>query len=692
MDAELLLEIGTEEIPSGYLENGLNELKRLTEACLKENRIEVSGHINIYGTPRRLVLIGKGISERQENLETEMTGPPKEVAYDGNGKPTKAAFGFAKKQGVAVEDLKCISTPRGEYLYVKRNIPGRPTKDILADALPDIIARIPWPKSMRWGDIGFSFARPIHWVLALLNSQVIPFEIAGIKSSNMTRGHRIMAPHIREVDSVEEYLKVTRELFVIIDREEREKEVIKAAEEKATMAGGKPELDPDLVTTVANLAEFPSAVCGSFDRAFLDLPDSVLITPMKEHQKYFPVYDEKGRLMPNFIAVNNTVARDESVVRKGHERVLRARLSDAGFFFREDRKRKLVDRLEDLKGVIYQARLGTSFEKVMRFTELSRYLSEKLIPDKTGDVVLAATLCKCDLVTHMVTEFPSLQGIIGREYAIMDGHSAEVCNAISEHYYPLRAGDELPSSGIGAIVSIADRMDTITGCFAVGLEPSGNADPFALRRHSLAIIRIIQESGWDVSLYDFINKSLSFLADDIKFDKDAVFSRVLEFFRERYKQMMLRAGYESDLIEAIISTEFDSINALAFRIEQLKRFVAESGEFQALTSTFKRVKNILKKQQDAFEVLPDLFKETSEVNLWSAYNNIKNEFDNCMAGGKFYEALNLLAELREPVDVFFEGVEILSRDDEGLRRNRVGLLQYLERLFLRAADLSKISF
>lgn len=691
MGAELLLEIGTEEIPSGYLEDGLNEFKRLAEACLKENRIEVSGPIKTCGTPRRLVLIGKDISDRQEDLEIEMTGPPRNVAYDSDGKPTNAAFGFAKKQGVPVEDLECITTPKGEYLYVKRREAGRATKDVLAEALPELIAGIPWPKSMRWGDVGFSFARPIHWVLAILNGQIIPFEVAGVKSGNITQGHRIMAPDFREVNSVEQYLSIIKGSSVLIKREEREGHVIMAAGKAAEIAGGKAAIDPELLATVTNLVEFPSAVCGSFDSQFLELPESVLVTPMKEHQKYFPIYDDKGRLMPNFIAINNTDSRDESVVRKGHERVLRARLSDAAFFFEEDRKRPLKERLEDLKKVIYQADLGTSYDKVKRFSKLGEYLSAMLMPEITEDVVMAATLCKCDLVTHMVTEFPSLQGIIGKEYALMDGYSEEVSNAISEHYLPLRAGDELPSSKVGAIVGSADRMDTISGCFAVGLEPSGNTDPFALRRHALAIIRIIQEMGWNLSLNEFIKKSISFLAEDITFDKEKVFLKVRDFFRERYKQMLLRSGYEPELIEAVISAEFDRIHLLASRIDQLRRFIADSGDFQALASTFKRVKNILKKQQDNFEVVPELFKESCEILLWTTYNGIKNDFDRCLTKGDFYGAINLLAELRKPVDDFFDGVEVLSKDDEGLRKNRVGLLQCLERLFLSAADLSKIS-
>lgn len=691
MGAELLLEIGTEEIPSAYLEQGLNELRRLAEACLRENRIEITGNLHTYGTPRRLVLIGEGLSERQKDLVQENTGPPKNVAYNKEGKPTKAAIGFAQRQGVSVEDLECVNTPKGEYLYVKRRIPGRPTEDILAEVLPKLFADIPWPKSMRWGNIGYAFVRPVQWVLALLNGGVVPFEMAGVKSSNTTRGHRFMAPEIKEVSDVQGYLKEMEKSFVIIDQQKREEIVERVAGDEARRVGGRPAQDPELVKTVANLTEHPSAVCGSFDEAFLDLPGPVLVTAMKEHQKYFAIYDENAQLMPNFVAINNTVVRDESVVRRGHERVLRARLSDADFFFREDRKRLLGDRLDDLKRVIYQADLGTSYAKVQRFTRLAGYLAEKVFPDKVGDVKTTARLCKCDLVTHMVTEFPSLQGVMGREYARLEGMSEEVYLGIYEHYLPARAEGQLPTSKIGAVVGLADRMDTIAGCFAVGLEPSGTADPFALRRHSLASIRVIEDMGWDLSLKEFIAKGLSVLSDEIEFDSDRVFTRVLAFFRERYKQLMLRSGYKTDLIEAVISVTFDRINELRSRIDQLKEFTSESSEFQELALTFKRVTNILKKQEKTFEVDTTLFKETCECDLWETYQALKGDVHEYLEKMDYYKALDLMVRLRKPVNEFFDGVEILTKENEALKANRVGILQQLAKLFLSVADLSKFS-
>jgi len=691
MSVELLLEIGTEEIPAGYLEDAVNELKRLAEAALKENRIAVSGEIITYYTPRRLVLACMGVAERQEDFTQEVMGPPRKSAYDQNGNPTKAATGFAAKNGISVDDITFIETTKGEYLFVKRMIPGRPAVEVLSGILPKLISQIPWPKSMRWADIGFSFARPIHWILALLGGKIIPFDIAGVASGNTTRGHRFMSPGTFEIEDFQDYLKKMKENYIIIDQEERRKAVEKGVNEMVKQVSGVPINDPDLVVTVANLVEYPSAVCGGFDRSFLELPAPVLITSMRKHQKYFAIEDDKGRLMPHFVAINNTIARDESIVTKGHERVLRARLSDAVFFFREDRKRSLADRLDTLKDVIYQAKLGTSWAKVERFSALAQALAEEVAPDKKDYAILAARLCKCDLVTSIVTEFTELQGVMGREYAMLDGHPEEVCTAIYEHYLPAKAGDELPKTVTGAIVGTADRLDTIAGCFAIGLEPTGAADPFALRRHALAIIRIIEDRGWNISLNDFISRALELLNKDISFEREKAHGGILNFFRERYKNRMLTAGYETDLIESVISAGFDRISELPSRMDQIKRFIKESGDFNALALTFKRVSNILKTQEKILSVDEALFKDPSESTLWTAYKGVKDNIKGLMTEGKYFEALNIIAGLKKPVDAFFDGVEVLTKESRELKNNRVAILQNIAGLFLGLADFSRFS-
>jgi len=690
MSVELLLEIGTEEIPAGYLDDAAEELKGLAEAALRENRINAGGEILVYYTPRRLAMMCPGLAERQEDCTQEVMGPPRKSAYDQEGRPTKAATGFAAKNGIPVEAITFIDTPKGEYLFVKRMIPGRSSLEVLAEILPKLISQISWPKSMKWADIGFPFARPIHWVLALFGGKVIPFEIAGVNSGNTTKGHRFMSPHVLEIKDFQDYLKKMKENFVVINQAERRKEIELGVTKRVKEVSGVPINDPDLVVTVANLVEYPSSVCGSFDRSFLELPAPVLITAMRKHQKYFAIEDGKGRLMPHFVAINNTIARDESIVKKGHERVLRARLSDAAFFFREDRKKPLIDRLDTLKDVIYQAKLGTSFAKVERFTALARLLAKETAPEKIEYVTLAAGLCKCDLVTSIVTEFTELQGIMGREYAILDGHPEEICTAIHEHYLPAKAGDDLPRTITGAIVGMADRMDTIAGCFAIGLEPTGAADPFALRRHALAIIRIIEDRGWNISLKEFISRSLD-LFKEIQFNREKAHAGILNFFRERYKNRMLAGGYDTDLIEAIVSAGFDRISELPSRMDQLRRFVKESGDFNSLALTFKRVSNILKNQEMILDVDETAFKDPTESALWTAYKGIKDNVKAFMAEKKYFEALNVIAGLKKPVDDFFDGVEVLTKESGRLKDNRVAILQNIAGLFLGLADFSRFS-
>ncbi len=691
MKGEFLLEIGTEEIPAGYLANGLKAFLKLTVELLGNERIEIGAKLEAFGTPRRLILLGRDLPQRQEDVVQEITGPPKAVAYDQDGHPTKAAEGFARKQGVSLDEILTIDTPKGEYLYVKRQIAGRPTGEILAGILPEVVERIPWPKTMRWGDVGFQFVRPIHWILALFDGEIVPFTVAGIKADALTFGHRFLAPDPVRISGIDDYLRAMREHFVIIDQKERERVIEEEIRSAATEVGGSPGTDPELLSTVANLVEYPSAVCGHFDEAFLRLPPPVLITPMKEHQKYFSVYNKNGGLMPNFVAINNTLARNEMVVKTGHERVLRARLSDADFFFEEDRKCPLAERLEDLKGVIFQARLGTSYEKVARFTELAEYLGKSILPDLLDDISMVAGLCKCDLVTQMVTEFPSLQGIMGREYARLEGYPEEICTAIHEHYLPDKAGGKIPDSKIGAIVGLADRMDTICGYFALGMEPSGTADPYALRRHAIAILKILETFAWDVSLVAFVKTTLSVLNRDLTFEIEPVFASVLLFFRERYKQLMLRAGYESEYIDAVISAGFDRVHLIKPRIEQVRMYASESDAFAALAFTFKRISNMLKKEETVYDADPALFREPCETALWNRYQEVEEKISICVSKAQYADAMDLLAGLRNPVDDFFDGVEILTKDSRALRENRIGLLQRLAELFMSIADFSKLS-
>jgi len=689
MEKELLLEIGTEEIPSGYLQGGLNEFVRLAEKCFSENRIRVSGGFQAKGTPRRIVLVGMGIADAQEDMLEEIIGPPSTVSFDKDGRPTKAAMGFAKRNEVELSELEIARTPKGEYLFIRKRTVGRPTGEVLSDVLPGLIGSIPWPKVMRWGRESFSFVRPIHWILALLDGKIVPFSIAGIESGNISRGHRFMAPDDFEVSGVSHYQSAMRERFVIVDPTERKELVEKEIAETAAFIGGRVIVDEELIETVANLVEFPSGVCGSIDSQFLSLPEPVLITAMRKHQKYFAVCDDKGKLIPYFVAVNNTLVRDAAVVKKGYERVLRARLSDAEFFVRDDQKRPLLDRLEDLKGVLFQAGLGTSYQKVQRFTRLARYMAEDVCPEKIRQVELICSLCKCDLTTQIVSEFPELQGVMGRQYAMMEGYLPDICDAIMEHYMPGRAGDDLPKTELGAVVGLADRIDTIAGFFAMHMEPTGSADPFALRRHAIAVLRILKGMEWNLSLASAVNNALEVLSKQLSFDSSEVFINIMAFFKERFKYFMQREGYENDFIEAATASGFDFIPDVCSRLDALKGFAREASEFISLTRTCKRVSNILKKESLGVEVVPALFQADCERELWTDIEKAERKVSECIGSGDYREALFLMAGLREPIDRFFQEVEVLVKDNEPLRANRVGLLRRAEALFLSMADFSK---
>lgn len=687
---DLLVEIGTEEIPSDYLEPGIRSLCNIAKEAFAENRLRIDGEIVGYGTPRRLVLIAREMHDMQEDMVVSITGPPYSVAFDDEGNPTRAAIGFAKKQGVSVDELDFKDTDKGRYVSVNKRIPGRPAIEILSSILPDVISRIPWPKSMRWGIQNFNFVRPIHWILALFNGDVVSFDIAGVKSGNITKGHRFMAPEPIEVKDVEDYLEKIRAARVILDSMERREMIRDAILNKGKEISGIPIIDEELIDTVSNMVEYPHPICGEFDKRFLNLPEQVLITLMKEHQKYFALREMEGALMPRFIAINNTIPRDDNLVRKGHERVLKARLEDAEFFFKEDRKRPLIERLEDLKGVIYHAELGTSYQKVMRFLRLAEFICSRISPELMEDIRLIARLSKCDLVTEMVMEFPSLQGVMGSVYARLEGYSENICTGIYEHYMPFRAGDRLPSSDYGAIVGVADRIDTICCFFSIGLEPTGTSDPFALRRHALAVLRILEERKWDITLIDIIDRAIGIVSEDIEFEEQQVKEKIITFFRERFKNMLSAEDYPNDIIESVISARFDFIHELRPRIVQLKEFMKDRDEFEGLVLTFKRVNNIIKKQIQDFEVKEELFKDSSERDLWEHLRSVKNSISEYQKTQDYYAIYKELSTLKKPVDQLFESVEIMTSDRK-IMENRIGLLQKISGLFLRFSDLSKFS-
>jgi glycyl-tRNA synthetase beta chain len=685
---ELLLEIGTEEIPAGFIPQALVDLEVLAKKELEANRIDCKG-IKTLGTPRRLVLVIESVSERQRDEETKKIGPSKQAAYDEKGNPTKAAIGFAKGQSVPVESLTLIRTEKGEYVCAVKKESGKPTFEILSSILPRWILSIPFQKSMRWADVPIRFARPIHWILALFGGDVVPFEVGNIRSGNITYGHRFMHSGPIPVEDFQSYLQRTREAFVIVDPVERKKKIEEEMIREGARVSGSVLMDEDLLNEVNFLVEYPVALCGAFDHKFLSLPREILIHSMKEHQRYFPLVDDHGVLLPHFVCISNINPKNREVVVKGNEKVLKARLSDAAFFFEDDLKISLDKRLEQLKKVVFQTKLGTSYEKVMRFKQLALWMAERIDPKLRESVERTSLLCKADLVTGMVGEFPKLQGIVGREYARLSGEKREVAEAIYEHYLPAFAGDRLPSGPIGDIVSIADKMDTIVGCFGVGLVPTGTADPFGLRRQALGIIRIILEKKYGLSLTGLIKESEKQLKEKMERPGQQVKEEILDFFRVRYQNFLLDKEYPFDVTDAVLSISFDELLDVQGRIDALRK-ARDLKDFQSIVIAFKRAMNILKGAPPRREIKSSLFVESVEQNLYQSFLKAKERIDHHLSKRDYPSALLEMIQMKKPIDEFFDGVMVMVEDDT-IRNNRLALLDEIGKLFLRIADFSKLS-
>ncbi|RII26527.1 MAG: glycine--tRNA ligase subunit beta [Geobacter sp.] len=683
---ELFLEIGTEEIPAGFIPRAMAEMEAMITKELTNARLSFD-EVKTLATPRRLVLSVKGIPAVQPDAEVTATGPSRKAAFDAEGKPTKAAEGFARGQGVDVSALKVISTEKGEYLAVTKLESGQPTFELLSEILPTMVANIPFKKSMRWGSQDVRFARPVHWIVALFDGIVVPFNFGNINSGNVSRGHRFMANQPFPVRDFAHYQEECERHFVIPDPERRKEIIRRETHRVAKSTGGHLLPDEELLEQVTFLVEYPSAVAGTFSPEFLKVPKEVLITSMRSHQRYFSIVDANGNLLPGFITINNTLTEDPSVVVKGNERVLRARLSDARFFFEEDKKVKLDERVETLKKVVYQQKLGTSFEKMERFRALAEGLADKLNPAVKPQASRAAWLCKADLVSGMVGEFPEVQGIMGREYALLEGEDAAVANAIAEHYLPNQAGGELPASDIGAFVSIADKLDTICGCFGVGLIPTGAADPYALRRATIGIISIILDRDYRLSLPALIGQALELLSAKLTRPPEQVAIDVLEFFRGRFVNLLAN-DFAGDTVDAAVAAGFKDLVDVRARIAALAQF-KDHPDFEPLAGAFKRVGNIIKGGTDA-PVDPALFQDEAEKALYEAFQAVNSDVTAKTAAGDYLEALTGIATLRTPVDTFFDKVMVMA-DDERVRTNRLALLTAIARMFGRIADFSRIA-
>ena len=688
MGKELLFEIGTEEIPSGYIPPALEELKTVAGRLLQEARLTFAG-IRTLATPRRLALVVDDLSERQADARREVVGPTRTVAFDAEGRPTRAAEGFARAQGVPVDRLVIRKLDRGEYVVAVQEEKGLRAPEVLATLLPKLLTSLSFPKFMRWAEGTFRFVRPIRWLLVIYGGKVVPVTLEGlqVKADAKTYGHRFLSPRGVRVRSFREYLERLEEKFVIADPDRRRALVRSLAAEAAATVNGQPVLDDELVETVTHLVEFPTVVCGSFKREYLELPRDVIITPMRKHQRYFPVVDAAGNLLPHFVAISNMRSRDMDLIRQGNERVLRARLNDAEFFYRDDRKVPLAERVPRLRHIIFQEKLGTMYDKVQRVGALAGLIADRVDPGCRAVAERAALLCKADLGTTMVKEFPNLQGTMGREYARLSGEPAGVCQAIEEHYLPRFAGDRLPESNAGAVVGLADRLDSIVGCFGVGFIPSGSEDPYALRRAALGVVQTILHRGFRASLAEWVDRARAGFPS-LGRDAEKTRREVLDFLRGRTQVALVDRGLPAEVVEAVLAAGSDDVADAARRAEALAVLRREA-DFGELCVAFRRVVGIIPKGFDR-AVDAERLVEGAERALHAEATALKTEVEGRMAAQDYLGALQRITALKPMVDMFFEEVLVIG-PDEGLTQNRFALLKTVGNLFARIADFTKIA-
>ena len=680
MSKDLLLEIGTEEVPAHVMPHLLSDLKRLAGNMLTERRLPYES-LRTVGTPRRAALIVKGLAERQEDVRTETRGPSAAIAFDAAGHPTKAGEGFARGQGVDPSAL----IQRDGYVYASVHEKGAETAALLTELLPELIRAIPLPNSMRWGDLDFRFIRPIRWIVALYGTDVVPFTLANVTSGHTSRGHRTLAPEEFVISSPADYETACEKAYIIVDPERRRAMITEQISETAKACGGTAEITPDLLEEVLYLVEYPTALSGSFEEKYLALPAETVITPMRDHQRYFPVKAPDGSLLPVFITVRNGGREHLDVVAHGNERVLRARLADAQFFFDEDRKKSLAEHREKLKTVVFQQGLGSMYEKTERLMGLVTAIVEELAPDETAyeamaaDAQRAAALSKADLVTGMVTEFTELQGIMGREYALLDGEKPEVARAIDEQYMPRFAGDELPQSALGFALSVADKIDNIVGTFSRGKIPTGSQDPFALRRQALGLVLMLIEQESGLLLSDLVDEACDLYELD-EAAREKMQEDVADFIRLRLKNVLTERGVRYDVQEAVL-VDVDFVANVPVRAAYVERLLA-SDDADALVQSFVRVGNIARTAEEG-EVDSMLFAAPEEGALLSAYE------DAAAARAEGEDPLTAEQALAKAIDAFFDAVMVMDKD-ERIKTNRLSLLKSIDNYLLASADYSKI--
>ena len=684
MSKDLLLEIGTEEIPAHAMPGMLRELGENAKKALKELRL-AHGAVRTLGTPRRLALIVEGLAEKQEDVAEEKRGPSVQVAFDADGKPTKAAQGFARGQGVQAEAL----VTKDGYVYALVQETGERTEKVLEKMLPELIVGLSLPNSMRWGDLDFRFIRPLRWLVALYGEQVVPFELARVKSSNTSRGHRFLSTGDFTIQDAAHYEEACEKAFVIVDPARRKTEIEEGLVKEAKAHGGIAEITPNLLEEVLYLVEYPTALSGSFEDKYLALPPDAVITPMRDHQRYFPVKAADGRLMPLFLTVRNGGAEYLATVQHGNERVLRARLADAQFFFDEDRKKSLEEHMEKLKTVVFQEGLGTVYEKSLRLEKLAAKIAGAIGASEAEKKAAerAARLSKADLVTGMVTEFTELQGVMGKEYARLDGESEDVALAIDEHYMPRFAGDALPKTCAGLVVSLADKMDNIVATFSRGLIPTGSQDPFALRRQALGMVHSIIEAGVTVSLRELVSWTMDLLAIQDAAVREKMQADVADFMRLRLKNVLAEAGIRYDVADAVLG-DIDDVRRVMLAAEAVRAQLA-APDMAAAVKAFVRVANLAAKAEGKARIDEALFETEEEKELMKAYASAKSAAESLVEAHDYVGIIDDFKDLAEPINAFFDAVMVMAEDAD-VRRNRLSLLKSIDCLLREVADFSKI--
>ena len=699
---DFLLEIGCEEIPAGMLPGAIAELKVILEKYLAANNLIENSTIEVYGAPRRLAASCSGLRVKQPDEKKEVTGPPKSVAYDAAGKPTRAAESFAQKMKLPVSSLKTVTTSKGEYLAAQQIILGRTAKEILEEVLPRTVAEIPWPRNMYWtGASGLHFIRPIRWVVALLGGKPIKFTLGDAVAGNASSGHRFLGKSKIPLSGSKEYVQKLKSNFVMVRPEDRKKKIEAELKKLASDKGLRIHDDQHLMDLVTYLNEYPTAILGSFEPSYLELPEEILVTVMRDHQKYFALERKDGKLAPNFLAVINLDHDKAGLIRAGHERVLRARFADARFFWETDQKSRLADHLPMLAAVTYQEKLGSYGDKVERMRELARWLSEQwfdrgIAHASVGAADRAAELSKCDLVTEMVREFTELQGIVGGLYAKSQGEPEEVAWAIYDQYKPAGLEDSIPRNIVGQALALADKFDSLVGCFAVGLVPSGSSDPFAMRRAAIGIVKVLIDTKLPISLSMTIARAARSLASGPQKIQvtPSVEKQVLEFLLDRARFVLKeRSGLAYDEINAALAVGADDLVDAVRRMEAIKA-IRKTKNFEPLAVSFKRIRKILEKAGPEASwklsaVRSDLFAEESERDLHAKASAAMKQVEQHKRAGKYREALQEIAGLRPAVDRFFDEV-MVNADDEQVRKNRLTLLAGLLSEFSTLADFSEI--